>query len=65
MFLYKPYDITSEHEWTKTSEPIFIQEKVNNLEKLRILQSPVKTILFYPLPHYKTLQKHGEQDKQY
>jgi len=38
VFLYKPYDITSEHEWLKTSEPIFTQEEVNNLEKaLRIL----------------------------
>ena len=66
MSLYKLYNIISEHGWSKTSEPIFIQEEVDNLKKaLKTLQVPVKTIPFYPLSQYKTLQKHGEQDKQY
>ena len=56
VFLYKPYNISSEEILQKTPEPIFIQEEVNNLEKiLKILQLPVKMILVYPLPHYKTL----------
>ena len=66
MFLYKPYNITSEYEWLKTPEPIFIQEEVNNLKKtLRILQAPVKTVPFYSPPYYKTLWSYSEQDKQY
>jgi len=40
----------------KILEPIFIQDKINNLEKaLQILQSPIKTILFYLPPHYKII----------
>ena len=39
VFLYKLYDILSEPSRLKISEPIFIQEKVKNLEKaLKILQ---------------------------
>ena len=32
---------------------------------MKMLQAPVKTTPFYPLPHYKTLQQNREQDKQY
>ena len=32
---------------------------------MKYMQSPIKTMLFYPLPHYKSLQPQGEQDKQY
>jgi len=56
VFLYKPYDISSEQEQSKTSKPIFIQKEVDNLEKmLQTLQSLVKIMLFYPQPHYKSL----------
>ena len=34
MFLYKPYNISSEKSQSKMPEPIFIQEKVNNLKKI-------------------------------
>ena len=45
---------------------MFTQEEANNLEKaLKMLQSPVKTILFHLPPHYKTLRWNSEQDKQY
>jgi len=57
VFLYKLYNITSEHKQPRTSEPVFIQE-VDNLEKvLKTLQLPAKTILFYSQPYYKTLWK--------
>jgi len=29
------------------------------------MQSPVKTIPFYPLPHYKSLRPQEKQNKQY
>ena len=32
---------------------------------MKYIQSPVKTILLYPLPHYKSIQPQGEQNKQY
>ena len=53
VFWYKPYNITLEQEWPKTSKPVFIQEEVDNLKKaLQTLQLPVKTIPFYPPPHF-------------
>ena len=56
VFLYKPYNILSKSSKPKTLEPTFIQDKVNNLDKyMKFLQSLVKIVLFYPLPHYKTL----------
>ena len=61
VFLYKSYNISSK---PKMPEPIFIQDEVNNLERyMHILQSPVKTTPFYPLPYYKFLQPNGEQDE--
>ena len=52
VFLYKPYNISSEDDQPKMPEPIFIQEEINNLEKaLKTLQSPMKMILFYPPSH--------------
>ena len=32
---------------------------------MKFLQSPVKTVLFYPLPYYKSLWLKGKQDEQY
>ena len=56
VFLYKPYNISSKSSRPKTPEPKFIQDKVNNLEKsIVLMQSPVKTTLFYLPLHYKTL----------
>jgi len=50
----------------KNSEPTFVQDKVNNLEKyMKFLQALVKTILFYQLPYYKFLQLNEEKDEQY
>ena len=66
VFLYKSYNTSSKSSKPITPELIFIQDKVNNLDKhMKFLQSPVKTILFYPPPHYKSLQPKGEQNKQY
>ena len=66
VFLYKLYNITSEYKQPRIPKPIFIQEEVNNLEKvLKILELPAKTILFYPPLYYKNLWKHKEQDKPY
>ena len=52
----KPYNILSKSSKSKTSEPTFIQDKVNNLEKvIKLLQASVKIIPFYSLLYYKTL----------
>jgi len=54
VFLYKPYGILSKSSKSKMSEPTFIQDEVNNLEKyIYLLQLPVKMTLFYLSPHYK------------
>ena len=54
VFLYKLYDV--DEPKSKTSEPQLIQDEVNNLEKyMKYMQSPIKTIPFYPPPHYKSL----------
>jgi len=64
IFLYKPYDVTLPK--SKTLEPISIQDEIDNLEKyMKYMQSPVKIILFYPPPHYKSLRPQEEQDEQY
>jgi len=61
VFLYKQYDISSKSSWSKTLKLIFIQDKVNNLEKyMQFIQSPVKIILFYPPLYYKSLRPNGE-----
>ena len=66
MFLYRPYNISSKDSQPKIPELIFIQEEVNNLKKaLKTFQLLMKMIPFYPLPHYKSLQWNGKQDKQY
>ena len=66
VFLYKPYNTSSKPSRPKIPEPVFIQEEVNNLEKaLKTLQLPINTVQFYPPPHYKTLWRNREQDKQY
>ena len=66
ILLYKPYDISLKLSKLKISNPIFVQNEVNNLEKyMKFIQSSVKTVPFYPLPHYKFHQSQGEQNKQY
>jgi len=62
--MYKLYNILSKSSRPKTSKSKFIQDKINNLEKIMILlQSPIKTMLFYPPPYYKSLQPSREQNK--
>ena len=54
VLLYKPYDVDLLR--LKTSEPTFIQDKINNLGKyIKFMQTPIKTMPFYPPPHYKAL----------
>jgi len=56
IFLYKLYTISLETSKSKAPKLVFIQDEINNLEKiLKILQSPIKIILFLPLSHYKTI----------
>jgi len=56
VFLYKLYYISLKSSQPKTSEPVFIQDEVNNLEKyMKSMQSPVKTVSFHLPPHYKSL----------
>jgi len=55
VLLYKPYEVDLSKP--KTPEPTFIQDKIKNLEKyMKFIQAPIKIILFYLLPHYKSLQ---------
>jgi len=56
VFLYKLYTISSEPSRLPNPELILLKEEINNLEKaLKILQSPIKTILFLLLAHYKSI----------
>ena len=63
VFLYKPYAILLLLEPSRllTLEPTLLKE-VNNLEKaLKTLHSSMKTILFLPLTHYKSIWPDGEK----
>ena len=54
VLLYKPYE--ADLSRPKTPEPMFIQDKIKNLEKyMKFIQAPIQTISFHPQPHYKTL----------
>ena len=56
VFLYKPYDISSKSSKPKTPKFTFIQDEVNNLDKfMKMVQEPVKTMLFYSSLYYKSL----------
>ena len=66
IFLDKLYVILPKSSRPKTSEPILIQEEVDNLEKiLKILQSLVKTIPFLLPPYYKAIWQNRKKDIQY
>ena len=66
VFLYKPYAISLELSRPIILKPIFLIEEVDNLERaLKILQSPIKTIPFLSLAHYKTIWQDGENNIQY
>ena len=48
------------------SHPIFIQDKLDNLEKyIKFIHSSAKTQPFNPLPHYKSIHLKGKQDNQF
>ena len=54
VFLYKLYNVDEPRP--KTSEPHFTQDEVNNLDKyMKYMQSPIKTMPFYPPLYYKSL----------
>ena len=60
--MYKPYEVDLPRP--KTSEPTFIQDEINNLEKyMKFMQAPIKTTLFYSPSHYKSLHLQEELDK--
>ena len=45
---------------SKTPEPTFIQDEIDNLEKyMKYMQLPVKTILSYLPPYYKLICSQG------
>ena len=62
MFLYKLYAILSESSRLPTPEPILLKKEIDNLEKIKILQFPVKTIPFLFLAHYKFIQLDREKN---
>ena len=54
VFLYKLYNINLLRP--KTLELTFIQNEIENLDKyMKYIQSPIKTMLFYPPLHYKSI----------
>ena len=54
VFLYKLYDVNEPK--LKIPKLTFIQDKINNLEKyMKFIQASIKTIPFYPPPHYKSI----------
>ena len=62
VLLYKPYKVNTSR--SKTPEPTFIQDKIDNLEKyIKFIQTFIQTTVFYLLPHYKSLQLQDEQDE--
>ena len=64
VFLYKLYDVAPFRP--KIPEPMFIQNKINNLENyMKYIQSSVSITPFYPPSHYKAIWPQREQDKQY
>ena len=66
VLLYKLYNLFSEDSQPKMPELMFIQGKVNNLDRvLKTLQALTKTISFYPPPQYKNFQQNSKQNKQY
>ena len=67
VLLYKSYNIlTSSSSETSSPDTQMLQDKINNLEKvLKMLQLPVKTILFTPPNYYKTIQASGEKNRIY
>ena len=67
VLLYKSYNISTFSSSKISSLDIqMLQNKINNLKKaLKILQSPVKTILFLPPNYYKTIQVNREKNRTY
>ena len=67
VLLYKSYNIlTSSSSETSSPDTQILQDKINNLEKvLKMLQPPVKTILFTPPNYYKTIQASGKKNRIY
>ena len=62
--MYKSYEVDLPR--SKTPEPIFIQDEINNLKKyMKFIQALIKTTPFYPPPYYKSLYSQEELDKQY
>jgi len=54
VLLYKPYEV--ELPRPKSSKPMFIQDKIDNLDKyMKFMQAPIKMIPFYSPPYYKFL----------
>jgi len=61
VILVKPYKVST--TTTTSSSTSFIMDKVENLFKhMKFVQTPSKTRLFKPPPHYQSLKSRGEQD---
>ena len=57
VLLYKPYDISSKSSKPNTLELMFIQDKIENLDKyMKYMQLPIKIMPFYPPPYYRSIQ---------
>ena len=60
--LFKPYK-TTKSMTSRTMEMSFIQEEIKNLEQhMKFIQTPTKTRIFQPPPHYMSLHSRGEQN---
>jgi len=63
VLLYKPYEMLTE---SSSTEPTFIQDELDNLEKhIKFVYSFAKTKMFTLPPHYKLIQPKREQDSQF
>jgi len=63
VLLYKPYEISTE---SSSTQPTFIQDELDNLEKhMKFVHSPAKIKTFTLLPHYKSIWPKREQDNQF
>ena len=64
VLFYKLYDISLKSSKPEIPKLMFIQDEIKNLDKyIKYIQSPIKTMLFYPPPHYKFIWPQEEWDE--
>ena len=65
VILIKLYKISSS-TFSSTRSSSFANEEVDNLLKyMKFIKSSIQTRIFWPSPHYQSLQSRGEQDPKF